>query len=508
MPMTMTTPETVTPTPAWDAYGDDALLEAYARDRQPEAFAELARRYQHTCFRMAFARCGNVELAEDIVQESLLQLALKPQTRGAATFRSWMFGIVNNVTRHFSRTERRASRKARNPKFIQEAQAMERQQADTRQAALDADSREQLTQALGGLDENQRQPLILHFIEGLTQSEVGELLGVSQPMIARRIAQGLEALRARLAGAGAAVSAVALPGLLQDASLLQAPAQLQAVVTSKSFLAAATAARESMRAGAVLASKPAAGLWWAAGALSVLALAGGAYWLQPPAGNHNSVKEASGTAARHQQPTDTAPGTVSAKELHWDFSAAEPKSDVRLAGDWKWQLSRHTNHHALMAFDQAEWAYLQLPVKTEGQPLRVVFTLKGVQPGKASHNLGWLEGKRLLPSRFYLHTMPGGMEIKTPFITEFYVFDKYVAEVNGKSLLYLREYDKPQAGTHLYFRVKNLAVIEIQAAPVPEEKLPFGIKQVQALLEEAAKTNKVYLTEEEQLDLKPYQPQR
>jgi len=508
MPMTMTTPETATPTQAWDAYGDDALLEAYARDRQPEAFAELARRYQHTCFRMAFARCGNVELAEDIVQESLLQLALKPQTRGAAPFRSWLFGIVNNVTRHFSRTERRASRKARNPKFIQEAQAMERQQADTRQAALEADTRAQLTQALGGLDENQRQPLVLHFIEGLTQSEVGELLGVSQPMIARRIAQGLEALRARLAGASAAVSAVALPGLLQDASLLQASAQLQAAVTSKSFLAAATATRESMRAGVVLASKPASGLWWAAGLLGAVALAGGAYWLQPPASD-SSVKQAPVPAVQNQQPVSSAASTAPAKKLHWDFSAAAPKSDVQLAGNWKWQLSRHTNHYALMAFDQAKWAYLRLPVHSAGRPLRILFTLKGVQPGKVMHNLGWLEDNRLLPSRFYLHKMPeGGMEIKTPFSVEFYVFDKYVAEVDGKSLLYLREYDKPQAGSHLYFRVKNLAVIEIQAEPVPEETLPFGIKQVQALLEEATKTDNVFLTEEEQLDLKPYQPQR
>ena len=88
-------------------------------------------------------------------------------------------------------------------------------QAET-PSRLDDPMRQKLTLALAGLKEDVRVPLVMHFMQGLSQEEVGKLTGVSQSMASRRIASGLEKLRLRLVGSGVAVwSDVAAPSPLQ-----------------------------------------------------------------------------------------------------------------------------------------------------------------------------------------------------------------------------------------------------------------------------------------------------
>jgi len=85
-------------------------------------------------------------------------------------------------------------------------------------------------QAVEELSEELRLPVILHFLQGHTQTEVADELGVNQSTISRRIEKGVEELRAKLAEAGVVVSAAVLPGLLLDHAVIAAPASLLAAL--------------------------------------------------------------------------------------------------------------------------------------------------------------------------------------------------------------------------------------------------------------------------------------
>jgi len=58
--------------------------------------------------------------------------------------------------------------------------------------------RHALRPVLAGLDERERRALLLRFVENKTQSEIAQLLGVSQVHVSRLLAKTLAALRDRL----------------------------------------------------------------------------------------------------------------------------------------------------------------------------------------------------------------------------------------------------------------------------------------------------------------------
>src|SRR6185503_12464992 len=117
---------------------------------------------------------------------------------------------VHNVARHHARTERRTLQRTRSHRYQLEALDMNAARTEEHPAAqVDSEIRTLIMNALGKLDEAHRIPLVMHYIEGMTQQEVGKLTGVSQSMIARRIAQGLEILRVRMSQSGVAVTALA-----------------------------------------------------------------------------------------------------------------------------------------------------------------------------------------------------------------------------------------------------------------------------------------------------------
>jgi RNA polymerase sigma-B factor len=62
-----------------------------------------------------------------------------------------------------------------------------------------ADDRVCLSEALGRLEEDERRLLIMRFVDGRTQREIGELLGVSQMQVSRSLRRITERLRELLA---------------------------------------------------------------------------------------------------------------------------------------------------------------------------------------------------------------------------------------------------------------------------------------------------------------------
>src|SRR5260370_5250274 len=82
----------------------DADLVVSARADDTEAFRLLLERYQTMALAIAQHKVAQIETAQDLVQEAMLQAYLSlDQLRDVTRFKSWFYGIVLNVCRYWQR---------------------------------------------------------------------------------------------------------------------------------------------------------------------------------------------------------------------------------------------------------------------------------------------------------------------------------------------------------------------------------------------------------------------
>ena len=138
--------------------------------------------------RYARGLAGNRAAADDMVQDCLLRaLDREGQFRGE-NLAGWVFAILTNVGRSAFRSARRQPTHG---------------DLDGVAGTGDADpaTRIAIVAALGGLSDEQRQPLLLTAVEGFSYREVAEMLDIPIGTVMSRIARARTALAERLDGA-------------------------------------------------------------------------------------------------------------------------------------------------------------------------------------------------------------------------------------------------------------------------------------------------------------------
>ena len=223
---------------------DAVLLRDYAQTRSADAFAELVRRHAGGVYGTCIRITGNVHDAEDVSQECFLELA-RNAGGAVASVSGWLHAKA--TSRSFNAVRNLSTRRRH------EEHAMNDRPNDTQPGW--SDIAEHVDAALEELPDELRTPLVLRYLEGRTQSEIAQELGVSQPTASRRIESGLDELRGRLRKAGVVVSAVVLAALLAENAASAAPTTLVAALGKMAMAGvgeAATAAAPSSAAGSFL----------------------------------------------------------------------------------------------------------------------------------------------------------------------------------------------------------------------------------------------------------------
>ncbi len=186
--------------------GDIVLLRQYARSREPAAFVELSRRYAGVVYGTCLRITANVDDAEELTQDCFFELA-----RRATTIRSsvggWLHSMATNRALNAVRSRKRRQEH-------EERAAVVKQQASSEDEAAWRDLERLLDRAIESLPKELRMPLILHFLESRSQSEVAVQLGVHQSTVSRRIQEAIEALRGRLSESGFVMAIAPLSSLL------------------------------------------------------------------------------------------------------------------------------------------------------------------------------------------------------------------------------------------------------------------------------------------------------
>jgi RNA polymerase sigma factor (sigma-70 family) len=291
---------------------DRQLLVRFALRREEAAFEALIRRHASLVLSVCRRVLRHEHDAEDAFQATFLVLARKAGEVGRqGSVAGWLHRVAYNAA--LKARARTVSRERH------ERQAEPRQPADLLAEVTGREFLVVLDEELQQLSEECRTPLVLCYLQGHTCDEAARQLGWSLRTLKRRLEQGRNCLRARLARRGIALPAALLSlGLTQKAkaavpSLLTA-ATIQATlgaVTGTGLVASAA----SDLAEAVLRGMSVSRLKVVVALLVLAALVFGTGVLAYQAPAQNPASHAEGETPPAAAPAQPAPPVKDAEEV-------------------------------------------------------------------------------------------------------------------------------------------------------------------------------------------------
>ena len=140
-------------------------------------------------------RCPDI--ASDLAQETFLRLLFCEQQAPTQNRRALAFFIAGNLVVDYLRKESVRSRYTPLSDVSDVIDSIPCPSPGVEYQAISAQAFERMSDALAELPETHRQAFYLSAIEGLTYAQIGERLGVSERVIAKRIAGTLKHCRTR-----------------------------------------------------------------------------------------------------------------------------------------------------------------------------------------------------------------------------------------------------------------------------------------------------------------------
>lgn len=179
----------------------DKELVILARQGDREAFGCLIERYQMLARRIALRMVIAEDAAQDLVQEAMLQAYLSlNDLRNEESFRSWLYGIVLNVSKSYLRAEKRWSRfsAALNDDQPEGLWNSSGASQDPQQIAIERELHNLVLSAIEELPEASREAARLHYYESLTLHEIAAISGAAPGAIKVRLHRARNYLREKL----------------------------------------------------------------------------------------------------------------------------------------------------------------------------------------------------------------------------------------------------------------------------------------------------------------------
>ncbi len=170
---------------------DSELIARASTRRDQAAFGELVRRHQSAVrhFLRHLTR-GNAAMADDLAQETFVSAWRNLEGYQArSSFPTWLMGIAHNHWRNARRRQQTTPL---------ESEHLARLEPTPSPAPL-SDLREDLTRALSVIAPEEQTALHLCYQQGLSHSEIAEVLGWPVGTVKTHINRGKEKLRPLLA---------------------------------------------------------------------------------------------------------------------------------------------------------------------------------------------------------------------------------------------------------------------------------------------------------------------
>jgi RNA polymerase sigma-70 factor, ECF subfamily len=188
------------------ADADAELVEALRR-QEPDATERLVERFGDRVYRLTMRITGSREDAEEAVQDALWTAARKIDSfKGESAFGSWLYRIAANSAYQKLRTRKQRSREIAMDDVLpsldddgRHFEPMDDWSNRVDQRALQGELRHVLEEAIDALPADYRTALVLHDVEGLSNPDIAESLGISLPAVKSRVHRSRLFVRKRLA---------------------------------------------------------------------------------------------------------------------------------------------------------------------------------------------------------------------------------------------------------------------------------------------------------------------
>jgi RNA polymerase sigma-70 factor (ECF subfamily) len=157
---------------------EDALVERAKTD--PAAFGILYESYVNRIYNYIYYRVGNQHDAEDLTARTFFRAIdhIGRYVNRGAPFSAWLYRIAHNLVANWHRDQGR--RKIISLDDIK-LRAQYRHRPD--QMAEDKEEKDELLAAIRRLPADRQQLLILKFAEGMSNAEIGKVMGRSEGAI-------------------------------------------------------------------------------------------------------------------------------------------------------------------------------------------------------------------------------------------------------------------------------------------------------------------------------------
>lgn len=156
------------------------------------AYKVLVHRYEGLVYNICMKFLGNPEDAEEIAQDSLLQVFHKiHQFEGRSQFKTWLYKIVHNFCRN------------RISKIIRKREVQEAYEEHTKEGLMvstfgESDSSEKsarIQEALDKLKPKDKEIIIYKFVSGMTLQEISEVTGIGASAAKMRYYRAMKAFK-------------------------------------------------------------------------------------------------------------------------------------------------------------------------------------------------------------------------------------------------------------------------------------------------------------------------
>ena len=162
-----------------------------AKTRDPDAFGMLYDEYVDQIFRYVYYKVGNLTESQDLTGQTFLKAFenIDSYEMRDVAFSSWLYRIAHNLVVDFFRRE---SKRESVP--IDDQPPTASPSGNPVELVLADLESERLYKAMHKLTHNQREVLVLKFIDNLSNAQVAEIMGISVGAVKSTQKRGLLSL--------------------------------------------------------------------------------------------------------------------------------------------------------------------------------------------------------------------------------------------------------------------------------------------------------------------------
>jgi RNA polymerase sigma-70 factor (ECF subfamily) len=174
---------------------DEALLEAYRKLGEPEYLAELYRRHLHLALGVCMKYLKDAAAAQDAVADVFEKLAKDLRDREVEQFKPWLYTVTKNHCLQLLRKEQvQVGRTKEYTQFLESVMETEVEphlhKEDEKELLL-----QRLETSIEALNPDQRQCIVLFYIEGKSYKEIVDQMGLTDMQVKSHIQNGKRNLK-------------------------------------------------------------------------------------------------------------------------------------------------------------------------------------------------------------------------------------------------------------------------------------------------------------------------